>query len=213
MKLLLALFVSFLSITARGQAFEVGKSLWCINYNSKLVIVSKIAPKQYEVYFRDPMTGQGRGHMMLFTTNTTFDSDGLVGDDLWAKASSNNTGETMKVDGKDGFTKKMEVLRESTDCETKWADKLKHPTAEQIAAKQARDDEAKQDAIIMDQSSAVDGKASLKLSPEKQKESAEKEDADRQAASVTWYSKPMDERIAICKEKGIVMEGESTSCY
>jgi len=116
--ILLGLFLSVTS-SANAQFFKAGGKYYCINYKFKLQIVAKMAPKQYEVFFVDVMTGEGRGHMILYTDKSTFGSDGLVGNDLWVKTTMNDGDETIKLPTTNGFEKKFQVIRESAECEAK----------------------------------------------------------------------------------------------
>jgi hypothetical protein len=138
--------------TAMAQFFKAEGKFYCMNYNGKLQIIAKIAPKQYEVQFVDPMTGEGRGHMILYTNKSEFDSDGLVGNDLWVKTTMSDGDETIKLPTKTGFDRKFQVIRESAACEAK-SKKIKDPplSGEDQEANQRNEEEAKQEARRNDQ--------------------------------------------------------------
>lgn len=216
----IALILSLLSFNAWADRvapiFEFGEGYWCKNYAGQLHIVGKIASKQYEVYFPDPMTGRDQGHMVLETHKSEFTSDGVVPDDLWVKANPDHFPSiTVK---QNGFDKKYELIEESAECESKAAYMASHPSAEQVAAEKKADEEQKK-AIEDYKADTVNYRerkkeraAFAKLPKAEQKKIRDEQDKEREVRLKEWYSKSIAEREKICLSKGIVMDSEQAYC-
>lgn len=216
----IALILSLLSFNVwadrAAPIFELGGGYWCKNYGGQLLIVGKIASKQYEVYFPDPMTGKEEGHMVLETHKSDFTSNGVVPDDLWVKANPDHFPSiTIK---QNGFDKKYDLIEESAECETKAAYVDNHPSKEELAAEKKADEEQKKSIEDYKADTAnyrerkKERAAFAKLSKTEQKKIRDEQDKEREVRLKEWYSKSIGEREKICQSKGIAMDSEQTYC-
>lgn len=213
----IALILSLLSFNAQADRvapiFEFGEGYWCKNYSGQLHIVGKIASKQYEVYFPDPMTGRDQGHMVLETHKSDFTSDGVVPEDLWVKGKPGDfPNVTVKQNGLD---KKYELIEESAECEAKAAHMASHPSAEQVAADKKADEDQTRDmaehaawAESYRQSKA-NKRAFSNLSKAEQKKIRDQKVKDSEAKSLKWSNMSAEEQEARCKAQGKIMDVQS----
>lgn len=201
--------------------FKLDDKYVCINYSGKLNIAAKLEPKKYEVFFVDPMNGQARGHMILFTGKSDIKSEGLLSDDLWVKTTMNDGDEMVTLPTKSGFTKTYQVIRESAECEAKSTAQYK-PTKEELDDQKEREKEIvdanARDARVLNERNEKRKKLKSMTKEErvayKKKESEDKakQGADDSKKLKEWYSMPLEARMAQCKAKGISQDLDQAYC-